>query len=212
MARRRILKDIELSRIAAVDFPCQEHALMTIVKRAEKKPDWTDKRSAPVDGDFPINDKDALKRAIQSIGKAKDYDARRRMIMRRARALGATDLLPAEWNVSKALAGILAEELLSGVEYGSIVKDAHEAGVPGDVLATLWADEAELRKILNSRVDIAIKYDRLRDTLTKSINDASTDYPVLPEQFGASVFVGKRMRDLSKRVRSAQAALSSLTG
>ena len=36
--KRRILKDFELSRIAAVDRPCQEHAKMTIMKRAPVSP------------------------------------------------------------------------------------------------------------------------------------------------------------------------------
>lgn len=30
---RRILREIQLDKIAAVDFPCQEHALVTIMKR-----------------------------------------------------------------------------------------------------------------------------------------------------------------------------------
>lgn len=35
--KRRILREIQLDKIAAVDFPCQEHARVTILKRA--KPD-----------------------------------------------------------------------------------------------------------------------------------------------------------------------------
>jgi hypothetical protein len=37
MAKGRVLKEISLSAIAAVDFPCQEHAKMTIIKRAVAK-------------------------------------------------------------------------------------------------------------------------------------------------------------------------------
>lgn len=49
------------------------------------------------DGSFPIPDKDALRRAIQSIGRAKNPDAVKRHIKKRAKALGATDMLPDDW-------------------------------------------------------------------------------------------------------------------
>jgi hypothetical protein len=49
------------------------------------------------DGSFPIPDKDALRRAIQSIGRAKDPAAAKRHIVKRAKALGATDMLPDGW-------------------------------------------------------------------------------------------------------------------
>ena len=34
MGKRRIMHSFRLDKIAAVDFPCQEHATMSIVKRA----------------------------------------------------------------------------------------------------------------------------------------------------------------------------------
>ena len=53
------------------------------------------------DGSYPIVTVEDLRNAIQSVGRAKDYEAARRHIMRRARALGRTDLLPAEWTGEK---------------------------------------------------------------------------------------------------------------
>lgn len=53
--------------------------------------------AAMPDGSYPIPDKDALRRAIQSIGRAKNQAATRRHIIKRARALGATDMLPDDW-------------------------------------------------------------------------------------------------------------------
>jgi hypothetical protein len=50
------------------------------------------------DGSFPIPDKDALRRAIRAIGRAKDRSAAMAHIKRRAKALGATDMLPDNWN------------------------------------------------------------------------------------------------------------------
>ena len=53
--------------------------------------------SAMPDGSFPIPDVDALKRAIQSIGRAKDPAAAKAHIKSRARALGRADLIPEGW-------------------------------------------------------------------------------------------------------------------
>lgn len=53
--------------------------------------------SAMPGGGFPIPDVDALKRAIQSIGRAKDPAAAKAHIKKRARALGREDLIPEDW-------------------------------------------------------------------------------------------------------------------
>lgn len=55
------------------------------------------------DGSFPIANETDLRNAIQSVGRASNYDAARRHIIRRARALGLTQLLPEDWNVDKTL-------------------------------------------------------------------------------------------------------------
>lgn len=52
------------------------------------------------DGTFPIEDAADLGQAIRAIGRAKDGDKAKAHIIRRARALGLTDLLPYGW-VSK---------------------------------------------------------------------------------------------------------------
>ena len=49
------------------------------------------------DGSFPIANRTDLRNAIQSVGRASNYAAARRHIIRRARALGATDMLPEDW-------------------------------------------------------------------------------------------------------------------
>jgi hypothetical protein len=56
------------------------------------------------DGSFPIANKTDLRNAIQSVGRASNYDAARRHIISRARALGAEDMLPEDWkNSSKSM-------------------------------------------------------------------------------------------------------------
>jgi hypothetical protein len=61
---------------------------------------------AMADGSFPIANVQDLRNAIQAIGRAKDPVAARRHIMRRARALNATNLIPDDW--TKAQSGFVA--------------------------------------------------------------------------------------------------------
>jgi len=77
-------------------------------KNMEKKDYSTEARQtmsesgeAMPDGSFPIKNESDLRNAIQSVGRAKNYAAAKRHIMRRARALGLTNLLPESWNVKK---------------------------------------------------------------------------------------------------------------
>jgi len=49
------------------------------------------------DGSFPISNKDDLSNAIQAFGRAKDKSAAKRHIMKRAKALGAESMIPANW-------------------------------------------------------------------------------------------------------------------
>ena len=53
--------------------------------------------AAMPDGSFPIANETDLRNAIQSVGRASSYEAARRHIIRRARALGLTRLLPEDW-------------------------------------------------------------------------------------------------------------------
>lgn len=52
------------------------------------------------DGSFPIANSKDLANAIRSVGRAKDYNAAKQHIMRRARALGLTSELPEDWKNS----------------------------------------------------------------------------------------------------------------
>lgn len=52
------------------------------------------------DGSFPIANRTDLRNAIQSVGRASNYEAARRHIISRARALGAEDMLPEDWKGS----------------------------------------------------------------------------------------------------------------
>lgn len=54
------------------------------------------------DGSFPIVTVGDLRNAIQSVGRASNYSKARNHIIRRAEALGRTDLLPEEWKPKSA--------------------------------------------------------------------------------------------------------------
>jgi len=58
--------------------------------------------AAMPDGSFPIRNRADLMNAIQSVGRADNYDAAKKHIISRARALNATNMLPKDWNVSKS--------------------------------------------------------------------------------------------------------------
>src|SRR5438445_1406282 len=64
--------------------------------------EYADKGVALPDGSYPIPDKGALRRAIMSIGRASDQAAAKRHIIKRAKALDATDMLPDDWNIKEA--------------------------------------------------------------------------------------------------------------
>jgi hypothetical protein len=60
--------------------------------------------TAMPDGSFPIATRSDLMNAIRSVGRAKNYDAAKQHIIRRARALNAMDMLPEDWR-NKATKG-----------------------------------------------------------------------------------------------------------
>ena len=58
--------------------------------------------AAMPDGSFPIANRGDLMNAIRSVGRASNYEAARRHIIRRARELNAIDMLPEDWNVKQS--------------------------------------------------------------------------------------------------------------
>jgi hypothetical protein len=61
------------------------------------------------DGSFPIADEADLQNAIQSVGRAGNYAAAKRHIIRRARALGLVEMLPEEWKKTEKAMGYLSD-------------------------------------------------------------------------------------------------------
>lgn len=67
----------------------------------ERRDEYAKRGYAMEDGSFPIRDVGDLRNAIQAHGRARDVAAARRHIIKRARALGRTDLIPDSWKKRK---------------------------------------------------------------------------------------------------------------
>lgn len=67
----------------------------------ERRTELAEGGMALPDGSYPIVDEADLKNAIQAFGRAKDKEAAKRHIMKRARALGKEDLIPEEWGAGE---------------------------------------------------------------------------------------------------------------
>ena len=70
------------------------------LKRAyseESRMDMAKKGDALPDGSYPIKDESDLRNAIQAFGRAKDKDAAKAHIMKRAMDLGLEELIPTNW-------------------------------------------------------------------------------------------------------------------
>jgi hypothetical protein len=74
---------------------------------SEERAGAAESGAAMPDGSYPIKSKNDLRNAIQSIGRAKNPAKVKQHIIRRARALGATDLLPEGWNVKKSASELI---------------------------------------------------------------------------------------------------------
>lgn len=116
---------------------------------AEKRQEMAKKGQALPDGSFPIADKGDLADAIASVGRAGNSARAKAHIIKRARQLGATDMLPDAW---KAMAGEgepvgvdaavaqVVEELLAAEALGRFEPVvAYEYAQPYiEVLGALW--------------------------------------------------------------------------
>lgn len=124
---------------AAPDGPVEE------VKRkftAADRGKAADKGQAQSDGSFPIENEKDLRNAIQAVGRAKDPAAAKAHIVRRAQALGLTDLLPDGWMTEKKSddpADVLSEfeARLAAIE---AKYDTSSVGTPGG--RQNWVDKA----------------------------------------------------------------------
>ncbi len=117
------------------------------------------------DGSFPIPDKAALEDAIKAFGRAKNKAAAKRHIIRRAKALKATDLLPADW---------------PGSTKG---KDTPEKAAEGDLKKSLWI-VAELVRLLASIESLEECYECDTIRINGAQNDVTQRFVALVVELG----------------------------
>jgi hypothetical protein len=71
---------------------------MATFSEGDRKRMSTQGKAMP-DGSYPIRNRDDLENAIHAVGRGNaDHDAIRRHIIKRAVALGATNMIPKNWN------------------------------------------------------------------------------------------------------------------
>jgi hypothetical protein len=151
----------------------------------EERKEYAKNGMAMKDGSYPIPDTDALKDAIEAYSQAKNKAATQRHIIKRAKALGATDMLPEDWSgsakkkdESKKLAGDgeLAKnlyfisnlvQLLAGIECS---EDDYE-------LITRWgADDPERKQLCDRFGEVLTDFaDLVADILDCAIAHISAE-------------------------------------
>lgn len=101
------IDEYDASEVEEIEAEAAEIAL----KRAydeESRMNMAKRGMAMADGSYPIKDEADLRNAIQAYGRAKDKEATKKHIMKRAMDLGLEDLIPDNWvpkNIQAAAAG-----------------------------------------------------------------------------------------------------------
>jgi len=166
---RATYTSLKLRELSSVDRPAQAGAKAVIMKRdysADERENMAEAGQAMEDGSFPIKDKADLKNAIQSIGRASDPAKARAHIIRRAKALGSTELLPEEWikgdsKMSKTveqleteLTALKAENAVLKTERDTAIAKADKAKADCDAA---MEGEEKAKKALSEATDEVIK-------------------------------------------------------
>ena len=82
---------------------------------ADQRKEAAKSGEAMPDGSFPIKNKEDLANAVKAYGRAKDKAAAKAHIIKRAKALGATDDLPMDWEGSTAKKGVIIGAMRKGM-------------------------------------------------------------------------------------------------
>lgn len=110
--RKRILRELHIGKIAAVDRPCQEHARMTLMKRADDDEEYDDMQIQKITRDEPVS--------FPTLGAAMDH-------LRKVRGMSGSDAMSA---AAREHPELLAKYQQDGER---IAKAAREAAKPRPV-------------------------------------------------------------------------------
>lgn len=90
----------------------------------EMRKEMADKGTAMDDGSYPIANTGDLKNAIQAFGRSKNKDATKAHIIKRAKALGKTDMLPEDWTKEKG--GNMSDNIVQPEAFAELTKKVEE--------------------------------------------------------------------------------------
>jgi hypothetical protein len=96
MVTQAVHSEEDLAEIKALEAELEIKRMYGRGKREE----LAESGEAMADGSFPIVDEADLKNAIQAHGRAKDIEAAKKHIVKRAKALGLEALVPTEWGMA----------------------------------------------------------------------------------------------------------------
>ena len=152
----RLLKDLRIDDVSSVDSGAGRGVRVMLMKRhmedggndpfsdgnyvsditkreftAEQRQASEDKGHAMPGGGYPIENKSDLKNAIQAIGRAKDPAKTKAHIKARAKALGASDMIPESWGKREVFKSIdfdqAAENIETSEEVNQLTNELNEA-------------------------------------------------------------------------------------
>jgi hypothetical protein len=142
---------------------------------AERKTDAKSGAAMP-DGSFPIENEDDLKNAVKAYGRAKDKDAAKAHIKKRAKALGLTKLLPDDWSAGgkvKKIAG--AEDLKKYL--GEEAWDVQTALNALSYLYSLYSGESQPDEPPEQAKDLAAAIMHIKSFIESEIREKDEDDP-----------------------------------
>lgn len=104
-----------------IESEAAEIALKRAYSESERK-EMAEEGMALPDGSFPISNEMDLRNAVQSYGRAKDKDAAKAHITKRAIAMKMADVIPANWDTEKSA----ESQIVAGSEEGKFLSSLME--------------------------------------------------------------------------------------
>lgn len=150
-----------------------------------KRQQLAKKGHALPDGSFPIQDKADLQKAISAFGLGKNSSAAKAHIIKRAKELGAMDMLPSNWGVVKhsdEVEDFLTHHGILGMHWGSHKSGSSKSASPARVTKIAArknvkespkhaVGKAKAQKVL--KVSKEVKYAKVHNTAPKKSNTLS---------------------------------------
>lgn len=168
--RLSMARDLTASALTTDKIHLPASSLSRVSPNTRKKA--ADDGTAMNDGSFPIRDGADLRRAVKAFGRAKDKEKTKRHIIRRARALKKTEVLPDSWRP------------LAAREFPGQASAASLAATPTDVTSVLSAKAERHNECAAS--DRQASVPKLRCVYNRGLESYKGQLGVTAEQFAQS--------------------------